>query len=365
MRHLVILVSLALTICCAPSYGQKFTAFDFHKGINISAWLSQTSVTSGPAREKYFTQKDVQQLAGLGFDHIRLPFNEDQLYNSKGERIDESFQLIHNVIAWCKEANMRVILDCHQTRDHDFSHYSSIVLYSDNKAPERFVKLWQDLSAAFGKYPNNLVAYEILNEPNAKNNKDWSDVALKVIKAVRVLEPERIILLGSNKANSVKTFNDVVVPENDPNIILSFHFYFPYLITHNQANFYSKIKNIDVPLQYPGNIVSDEVISKMAPATLQAIKGYIGVYNKDVLYGLMLTAINKAKKEGLRIHCGEFGSNFKYADRSLQLRWLQDMVAIFKENNIPYSYWGYRKEFGVFNDQKKVKDQAYLDVLVK
>ena len=342
----------------------KQTKFIFFKGINISAWLSQTSVINGAARLNYFTQKDIKQLAGLGFDHIRLPVAESQLF-SDGKRNEETFQLIHNTIEWCRAANMRIILDCHMTKDHDFSKYQSIVLWKDTAAQSRFVKFWQTLSAEFKKYPNSLLAYELLNEPNAKDYKSWNNVSAKLIKALRQLEPERIILLGSNKANSVATFPYLTFPDNDPNIILSFHFYYPYLITHNQASFYKKLKDIKVPLQYPGQLVSDSVVATLDEESRKTLQNYNGVYNKQALFERMLPALKKAKEAGLRIHCGEFGSNFAYADRTLQLRWMQDMIAIFKENNIPYTVWGYRKQFGVFDDNKIIKDQQYLDALLR
>jgi hypothetical protein len=76
-------------------------------------------------------------------------------------------------------------------------------------------------------------------------------------------------------------------------------------------------------------------------------------------------AIDVARKAGVRLHCGEFGVNFRYKDYSVLARYLKELVAIFKENNIPYTYWGYRKEFGVFTDSKKVKDQAVLEAITK
>ena len=340
------------------------TKFVFQKGMNLSAWLSQTSMNTS-AQLAYFTQKDLQELADLGFDHVRLPFNENQLYTVRGKRIEETFTIIHRLIDWCKQANMRIILDCHQTYDHDFSKYNEIVLFKEPAAQARFELLWQKLSAEFGKYPNELVAYEILNEPNSKDPVAWNIVANKIVKVIRDLEPERIIFLGSNKANRVTTFPDLQIPKNDPNIILSFHFYYPYLLTHYKADFYKAIKDIDVPISYPGQIVSDSVVNTLDEAGKKVMKNYNGVYNKESMAALMKPAIDIAKKAGLRIHCGEFGCNFAYPDKALQVRWMKDIVAIFKENDIPYTVWGYRRQFGVFNDSKKIKDRAYLDAIVK
>lgn len=358
----IMVLNLPLAACADKP---RATRFVFQKGINISAWLSQTSVTGGEARLNYFTQKDLKELAALGFDHIRLPFNENQLYTKAGERKEETFAIIHQVIDWCKQANMRIILDCHQTFDHDFSRSSSITLFNDEAAQVRFGELWKKLSAEFGRYPNELVAYEILNEPNARDNESWNNVASRMIKVIRSLEPERIILLGSNKANRVTTFPDLKIPKNDPNIVLSFHFYYPYVITHYKADFIKSLSKLDVKLNYPGLLISDEELDKLDEETRQLSGKHAEVYDRKKLEEMILPVVEIAKEAGLRLHCGEFGVNFRYPDRLLLQRYLRDVVGIFKEYGIPYTYWGYRKEFGLFTDGRTVKDQAILETIVK
>lgn len=370
MKRLYFIICFIMLLAVLPigSGAQKAARTDFkiEKGVNISAWLSQTGITGGQARLDYFTQKDLNELASLGFDHIRLPFNENQLYTKNGERNAETFTIIDNVVHWCKAANMRIILDCHQTAVHDFSKYSSITLFKNPEAQDSLVALWEKLAAEFKKYPNDLAAYEILNEPNARESESWNRVQMRVYKTLRKLEPSRIILMGSNKANKTYTFPELEFPKNDPNIILSFHFYYPYLITHYKASFLKSLAEIEVPLNYPGQLISDSVMKNIGDEeTLKTLEKNNGVFNKQKLQEIMQPALDIAKKAGVRLHCGEFGVNFKYADRQLLARYLQDVVSIFKENNIPYSYWGYRKEFGVFTDGKKIKDPLVLNALVK
>ncbi|MFT4092448.1 MAG: cellulase family glycosylhydrolase [Niabella sp.] len=343
----------------------KQVPFEMKKGMNISAWLSQNTFTSDAERAAYFTEADLKQLKALGFDHVRLPVAEINIYDENGNPKTEAIKLIHRTIEWCRAADMRIILDCHQTRDHDFSRYSSIVLFSDPNALPRFIDLWNRLSHEFGKYPDTLLAYELLNEPNAKENQSWNNIALPLIKSIREREPERVILLGSNKANRVTTFGDLKVPKNDPNIILSFHFYYPYLITHFNSDAYKSLKVIKGPLTYPGKIVADSIAKNLDEASQKVLEKHNGVFNRQVLYEMIAPAIKKARDTGLRLHCGEFGVNFQYPDRALLTRYMEDIVSIFKENDIPYTVWGYRKQFGVFDDGRKIKDQRYLDAIVK
>ncbi len=362
---IMVLQVLLLLMNNLQAQSAKEVPFEMRKGMNLSAWLSQNKFKSDAEREAYFTEADFKELKALGFDHIRLPVAEINIYDEKGNPKAEVMKLIHRTIEWCRDADMRMILDCHQTRDHDFSKYSSIVLFNDPNALFRFIDLWSRLSDEFGKYPNTLLAYELLNEPNAKENQSWNNIALPLIKAIRKKEPERIILLGSNKANRVSTFTDLRVPKKDPNIILSFHFYYPYLLTHFNSDSYKSLKVIKGPLIYPGQIVPDSIITTLDDNAKKVVEKHNGIFNKDVLYQMLQPVIQKAKDNGLRLHCGEFGVNFQYPDRPLLTRYIEDVVAIFKEHDIAYTVWGYRKQFGVFDDNRKIKDQRYLDAIVK
>jgi hypothetical protein len=64
--------------------------FSIRRGTNISHWLSQSD-RRGEARRAWFTEEDVEFLAGLGFDHLRIPVDEEQLWDEKGNMEKEAF----------------------------------------------------------------------------------------------------------------------------------------------------------------------------------------------------------------------------------------------------------------------------------
>ena len=96
---------------------QNYVPFAINKGVNISNWLSQ--VDAIPANG--FSQAEAQKLAGYGFDHIRLPIDEKLFFTEDGQKIPEAFTLLHNAIGWCRDAGMKVIVDLHVLRDHNFN----------------------------------------------------------------------------------------------------------------------------------------------------------------------------------------------------------------------------------------------------
>ncbi|NDV83039.1 glycoside hydrolase family 5 protein [Bacteroides sp. 51] len=338
-----------------------YTPFAMSKGVNISNWLSQSSVR-GEQRKKNFTETEVRQLAGFGFDHLRMPVDEEQLFTENGDKIPEAFELLHNAIKWCKNANMRIIVDFHILRSHYFNGPVP-ELWTNVKAQSKYLELWAKLADELKDYPNKLVAYELLNEPVAPSASQWNTLAAQVIGKLRANEPERKLVVGSNKWQNVDTFSELVVPGSDPNIILSFHFYHPHLFTHYRAE-WSEMKDLNVPIHYPGEIITQQDLNKLSKQEQEIVKPYLGTYNKEVLEASVQKAIKRAKELGLQLHCGEFGCYTK-TPRTDRLNWLKDVITIFRDHKIAYSYWEYKAGFGFCNSSGQVTDQEVLNLLTK
>ena len=85
----------AVLCVCWSGVSAQGSEFAIYRGINISHWLSQSG-RRGQARKEYFTAKDVKYLASLGFDHLRLPVDEEQLWDEGGNKEEDAFGLLHD-----------------------------------------------------------------------------------------------------------------------------------------------------------------------------------------------------------------------------------------------------------------------------
>ena len=74
-----------------------------------------------------------------------------------------------------------------------------------------------------------------MNEPVADEHEQWNKLVAKVHKALRAREPQRTLVVGSNRWQGDETMKYLRVPEGDKNIVLSFHYYNPMILTHNHA----------------------------------------------------------------------------------------------------------------------------------
>ena len=362
--YILLILLFTLTQCTNVKKEQKDdlhelpTRFDIKRGVNISHWLSQ-SKRRGSEREEFFTEDDVEFIAGIGYDHLRIPIDEEQMWNESGEKEIEAFKLLHSAIGWAFNQNLKVIVDLHILRSHHFNADEK-PLWTDSGAQDRFFQCWRDLSDELSKYSTDKLAYELMNEPVADDPEDWNNLVARAAGIVRENEPKRFIVIGSNRWQSVETFDDLKVPEDDLYIILSFHFYEPFLLTHHQAS-WTSIGDYAGPVKYPGLLVDSADIAGIADESLkEQVRSRNGVYNKDTLEKMMLKPIQKAKELNLQLYCGEWGC-LPTVSRKSFLHWYGDMHDIMEKHNITWTNWDYKGGFGVVD--RKLDDSPITDLI--
>jgi endoglucanase len=334
--------------------------FPIQRGINISHWLSQNPDQSS-SRDHIFTEQDVEFLAKKGYDHLRIPFDEENLWDTKGIKQPEAFELLHNAVGWCIKYNLKAILDLHIIRSHHFNNNKN-VLWESKREQDHFVDMWMQLSEEFSKYPNDILAYELLNEAVADNPHDWNKLVNATLIALRKKEPTRMIVIGSNKWQSPDTFHELELPETDKNIIVSFHFYSPQIFTHYQAP-WMKISAYKGDVKYPGQAVSKKELSNYDKDVIDEVEKHNGNYTKDSLLKQIQEPIKYAHEHGLQLYCGEFGC-LPTVHRSDRLLWYKDVRSIFETNNISWANWDYKGAFAIFYLQSGEPDDKLISILL-
>jgi endoglucanase len=321
------------------STNNNYGSFSIKRGTNIAHWLSQ-SERRGDKRFSFFTEKDITFIKSAGFDHIRLPVDEQQLWDSAGKRYDDAFQLLGNCLIWANRAGLRVVLDLHILRSHHFNEAEK-PLWTQPAAQDKFIQLWKDLAAGVHKWPNGMLAYEFMNEPVADDPEQWNRLLARVADSIRSWEPERTLVIGSNRWQSANTFDQLRIPANDKNILLSFHFYEPFHLTHYKAS-WTKLKDFNGQVQYPGQIVVNGTTDEEKKE-----------YNRETLEKMMAKPIHLADSLKLPLYCGEFGV-IEGSPRDSKIAWYKDLVAIFVKHNIAYANWNYKAgSFGIVDADMK------------
>jgi endoglucanase len=317
--------------------------FEVKRGTNISHWLSQSD-RRGAARRAWFTEADVQRIAGWNAEHIRLPVDEEQLWHADGTRDEEAFDLLNAGLDWCAAAGLKVIVDLHILRSHYFISETEPTLYSDPAELAKFTDLWRDLSACLRARPTDQVAYELLNEAVANEPESWNRVVYHVFDVVRALEPERTIVIGSNQWCQVQTFPYLRVPQDD-HLMLTFHYYNPMLITHYTAP-WTGIGVYSGPIQYPGAPVPDEGLAELDRTLPEKGRAENSPLDRDTMRQHITIAVDVAQAHTKPLYCGEFGV-YSAVPTDIRCAWYRDIIAVFDEFGIGWANWDYKGDFGL------------------
>ena len=179
MKKLFVLLAVmafALTPCLAQT--GKVNNFKIKRGTNVSHWLSQ-SEARGEMRRLHIQEEDFARLEKLGFDFVRIPIDEEQFWDEKGNKLPEAWTLLTNALDWAGKHHLRAIVDLHIVRSHYFNAVNegkadANTLFTSEKSQQDLINLWYQLSDVLKGYSNDWVAYEFMNEPVAEEHEQWN-----------------------------------------------------------------------------------------------------------------------------------------------------------------------------------------------
>ncbi|HAZ02687.1 MAG TPA: glycoside hydrolase [Marinilabiliales bacterium] len=187
-------------------------------------------------RQNYITKEDVQKMSELGFNSVRVALNARLFMTEDSTRqfIDEGFQHLDNLINWCKEYQLYVIIDMHgapggQTGANiDDSPNDLPELFMDVTHQDALVKLWVRIAQLYKDEPA-VAAYDLLNEPLPQNTGAADKyrhlvepLYERLITEIRKVDKKHMFTLeGVNWANDWEIFTK----KPDNNLFLQFHYY--------------------------------------------------------------------------------------------------------------------------------------------
>ena len=221
----------------------------YRKGINLGGWISQSSLEK-EHMDTFIVEKDIEKIAGMGMDHVRLPIDFEVIEDEEGQEKPEGYRYIDSCISWCKKNHLNMILDLHKTAGYVFDDAKNCVdFFHSKELQKRFQNLWRRLSKRYGKEAD-MLAFEILNEVVDSAMKDiWNDLAEDTIRLIRENAKDTWILIGGTRNNSIVSIPELKKPYDDK-IVFNFHCYEPLIFTH-QAAYWVPGMEADYRLDYP------------------------------------------------------------------------------------------------------------------
>lgn len=334
--------------------------FNIHVGVNLSNWFERNDLSSDQI-DNYITHHYLLKIKQMGFDHVRIPINEELLFTNNLEYREKYWNILIDRIEFCHSVGLKTIIDLHSSRVYN-RHDKS--LFSYQKSLMYFLRVWGLIQDRLKHYSNRMLAYEMLNEPNVVGNKPipLNEIYNKWIKLIREVEPKRFLFIGPNGGYRPWRVKYLDLPK-DSYLILTYHTYTPGILTHYGTS-WSEFGDYTYPVNYPGKVIEDKYFEKLNKSQKEKFHIYNSYFDKAYLQDEIYSFIDFAKTHNLQMHCGEFGCQRSVPDTS-RYRWFSDIVSVFKENGIAYTMWGFRDTgFGLWND-KGILDRMQLKLITK
>lgn len=311
-------------------------------GINLGGWLSQCSEYSEQHYNTFINENDIRTISKWGLDHVRLPIDYNVLEDEDGNVIEAGYSHINDCIKWCRKYGLNLILDLHKTKGFAFDNNpEDNIMFESSELRNRFKSLWKQLAARYCS--EDIVAFELLNEIAKVEPDLWNSLASETLKEVRHYAPDTKIIIGGALWNSVHTLANIDIPI-DENTVYNFHFYEPFLFTHQHASWQPVISNLSI--DYPGNMAD----YRMHSEKIQCFGSGLYITDKmgaEFMDKLISEAVTAAEQKNVPLYCGEYGV-IDMADIQDTVSWYRDIHSIFQKYGIGRAAWTYKQlDFGL------------------
>jgi hypothetical protein len=322
------------------------------RGMGIGGWLTnykrfnvipqhlRMHITVGDMEhfESYITERDVAYIASLGMDHIRLGFDQIVLEEEPYTYSESIFSLLDSFVSWCEKYSLGIVFNLHKAVGNYCDIEESKTLLDDVALQDRFIALWLEIERRYHDMPN--LAFELLNEVRDVEPEKWNLLADRAVRALRRVNRERWIVVGSTCWNAPHTLSRLKVWD-DPKIVYTFHIYAPFEFTHQRGVLQKHPLYCNMRLEYPSRDV--ERYRYCRRLAWKEKNPYPGVreINRDFMAKQLKGAFDFVRAHPDKILWnGEFGT-IRHAPPESRVAYMRDVVSLCREHGIPYCVWNY------------------------
>ncbi|MDR0472913.1 MAG: glycoside hydrolase family 5 protein [Treponema sp.] len=325
----------------APEAALRKTPFS--RGVNFSGWFEAGNAHSIPFTK--YIEQDFIELKSLGADHIRLPVRMHDMTSGPPDYTLDPLLLkfLDTAVEWAEKHGLYIIIDNHSF-DPQIDTQTSI--------ENILLPVWAQIAERY-KNRSDYVVYEILNEPHGISGRNWGEIQGKAIEAIRKTDQKHAVMVGGTDWNSINALAGLPAYE-DHNLIYTFHFYDPFLFTHQGASWgdpllvhlegvpfpYDKSRMPSLPPALDGNWIKNSLEHSYQKDSLP-----------ETLYASLDKAVAFSRERDVPVFCGEFGVYLIQSPNKDRVRWYEIVSRALDRRNISRASWDYSGGFGIFNTQ--------------
>jgi hypothetical protein len=348
-----------------------------HRGVNVAQPFTEVrSLTAnGDGLVSEFTGLNKSpnayspsELRHAGYDFIRLPVNPAPLLENRPMARARLLDELEKGIKFYASADLSVIIDLHFWSPANKTWVpEAIVPMSNSAGLAAYRGLIGEISARLARYPHGQVALELFNEPPNTNCRSdgWIAEQKILVHDARLVAPVLPLVVSGcgGQLDALVALSSEDINFHDRNLIFSFHFYEPFLFTHQGVYIdYRYIQDVPYPAA-AGSVsatlgamnqtvdasdlpIPERVLAKTLAAR-RIMQYFSQAPDRRFVAQRLDTVIAWAKRNSVspnRIVLGEYGAiTLRKTDTPEYLKarqtWDEDVQSAAEERGIAPAYW--------------------------
>ncbi|HEY4115161.1 MAG TPA: glycoside hydrolase family 5 protein [Rhizomicrobium sp.] len=280
--------------------------------------------------QAHFKFGDFAKLHQAGFATVRIVTTPFEHMDGNNQLDPGWLARLDRVVNGALAAGIDPIVDLHYNRECN----------TELKACQtRVIAFWQQVAPRYRNAPNRVI-FEILNEPHdpVLTPAVWNTLLAQALAVIRETNPTRNVIIGPAEWNGMNELKNLVLPADDPHIIVTFHYYLPMQFTHQGASWVDFTKNL----------------SGVTWGTPQ---------DRQKVYQDFATAKAWSEANHRPLFLGEFGA-YDRGDIESRMRWTYCVARTAEAEGFPWAYWQFEGNFVAFDVDRDDWFQPILMALI-
>ncbi|MER8694545.1 glycoside hydrolase family 5 protein [Mesorhizobium opportunistum] len=408
LRTALSLAPAAVALAPLPSATPALAAraeWRFRRGVNAWPWFALTREFPAPRTDYTWppfqsqrpvpTPDDLRRLRKTGLDFIRLPVDPGPFLAADAATRGKLQDMLDAAVTATIDAGLGIIVN---VQANGATHYwNPDRMVSSTAAPEfaAYRALIGELAGRLARFTPGMVALEPVNEPpQSCDSNVWSQVQLSLLTAARA-SSATLPMVVTGGCGSMVSGLTALDPEPlvafEP-ILFTFHFYEPYLFSHQGAPWmrepiYRALNNVPWPAsagsldatlasvraRMAKDTETSEADKKAAYAeTERVLKVYFDARpDRWFIDKYLSQARDWADSHGIapdRVVLGEFGAlrtdaRYVAAPNPDRARYIADVRQSAESFGFPWAFWDLFDGMGMMDDTTRALDPAMVETL--
>lgn len=335
MRRVLLLCLLALFSLPAAALPPPERLAALARGVNVAHWFRFPPSWQEADVVGYLRDSDLGALRAAGFTFIRLPVDPAVVTLPDGRWHPHRLRQLETVVGRITRAGLAVLVEPHPVNPGK--------LDSDPGFRQVIFTLWRELAPMLARFPPEAVFLELIGEPVFRGREaEWQALQVELVAQLRAAAPRHTIIVTGNQWSSIDGLLRLT-PLADPNLVYTFHLYWPMAFTHQGTTYagprFGGLRGLPWPAA-----PAEACLAALPPQADQQATALARWYCRQGFDAARLVAeVGRARawadRHGVALLAGEFGAGCNPPDRATKARFMRDVRLALEANRAGWALW--------------------------